>query len=80
MEHPLDVRDLEAPAPLERILDALADLPDGDSLCVRLRREPYPLYVMLRQMGYRWRCTRKEAGDVEVRIWEASAPDPTDRT
>jgi uncharacterized protein (DUF2249 family) len=39
---------------MERILDALADLPPGDRLSVIHRREPYPLYDLLRRMGYRW--------------------------
>jgi uncharacterized protein (DUF2249 family) len=54
MDRTLDVSDLPAPEPMERILDALADLPPGDRLCVLHRREPYPLYDMLRRMGYRW--------------------------
>lgn len=54
MDRTLDVSDLPAPEPMERILDALADLPPGDRLCVSHRREPYPLYDMLRRMGYRW--------------------------
>lgn len=78
MQHTLDVSDLKPPAPLERILDALADLPQGDCLCVRHRREPYPLYVLLRQMGYRWRCTSKSLGEFEILIWEASTPEPFD--
>jgi uncharacterized protein (DUF2249 family) len=54
MDRTLDVSDLPAPEPMERIIDALADLPPGDRLCVLHRREPYPLYDMLRRMGYRW--------------------------
>ncbi len=54
MDRTLDVSGLPAPEPMERILDALADLPLDDRLCVLHRREPYPLYDMLRRMGYRW--------------------------
>jgi uncharacterized protein (DUF2249 family) len=54
MDHVLDVSDLPAPEPLERTLDALLTLPAGDRLELRHRRQPYPLFDMLRRMGYRW--------------------------
>ena len=66
----LDVSDLTPPEPLERILDALADLPAGERLCVRHRREPHPLYLMLRNMGYRWQTTHQAPDDFEILIWE----------
>jgi uncharacterized protein (DUF2249 family) len=76
MEHCLDVSELEPPEPLERILDALADLPQGDWLHVLHRREPFPLYRMLHDMGYRWYTrTGPEAG-IEMFVWEADAPVP----
>lgn len=68
MDRDLDVRELEPPEPLERVLDALADLPAGDRLRVRLRREPFPLYDLLRRMGYAWSGT-PTAGAFEVLIW-----------
>lgn len=70
MDHSLDVSDLPAPVPLERILDALSDLPAGDRLRVKHRREPYPLYLMLRNMGYRWQTTCLVIEDYEILIWE----------
>jgi uncharacterized protein (DUF2249 family) len=68
MDRDLDVRALEPPEPLERVLDALADLPAGDRLRVRVRREPFPLYDLLRRMGYAWNGT-PAAGGYEVLIW-----------
>lgn len=68
MDRDLDVRGLEPPEPLERVLDALADLPAGDRLRVRVRREPFPLYDLLRRMGYAWSGT-PTAGAFEVLIW-----------
>jgi len=41
----------------------------GDRLLVRLRREPFPLYDMLRRMGYQWESEGSEA-DFRVRIWQ----------
>lgn len=73
VQHLLDVSDLPPPEPLERVLDALADLPAGDSLKVRLPLEPVLLYPMLRSMGMAWE--RREAGSavIELVIWEPDA-------
>jgi uncharacterized protein (DUF2249 family) len=60
VDRELDVRDLAPPEPLERVLDALADLPPGDRLLVHHRREPFPLYDLLRRMGYAWRTEGEE--------------------
>lgn len=68
MDRDLDVRGLEPPEPLERVLDALADLPADDRLRVRVRREPFPLYDLLRRMGYAWSGT-PTADSFEVLIW-----------
>ena len=72
----LDVSALEPPGPMERILDSLTDLPQGQALCVRHRREPFPLYDLLRRMGYQWR-TRREGDGFEILIWAATDADPT---
>lgn len=75
MERELDVSTLEPPEPFERILDALIDLQDGDWLRVHHRREPFPLYDVLRREGYCWRTERR--GDaVEILIWPAAALPP----
>lgn len=71
MEQYLDVRELRPPEPLERILDALADLAEDDWLRVTLRREPHPLYGLLRGMNYRWRTACQGKGRYEVLIWPA---------
>jgi TusA-related sulfurtransferase len=73
MDRQLDVSDLAAPEPLERILDALADLPPGDRLCVIHRREPYPLYDLLRRMGCRWETTAEDER-YRILIWPAPHP------
>lgn len=66
---------LPPPEPLERVLDALADLPAGDRLLVRHRREPFPLYDILRRMGYAW-CTRGENGSWRILIWPVGQDPP----
>jgi uncharacterized protein (DUF2249 family) len=76
MEQYIDVSDLQPPEPMEVILDALADLPAGDHLRVRHRRDPVPLYRMLSQMGYSWSTYSPAAGHIELLIWPADMPPP----
>lgn len=76
MEQRLDVSDLEPPEPLERILDALADLPRGDWLHIQHRREPFPLYRMLHDLGYRWHTRSLAGSGIELFVWEQDAAVP----
>lgn len=78
MEHRLDVSELEPPEPLERILDALADLPPGDWLRVFHRREPFPLYRMLQDMGYSWHTRPGPGTGIEMFVWQDGSPAPHD--
>ncbi len=73
MDHLLDVSDLPAPEPLERTLDALQELPSGDRLMLRHRRQPYPLYDLLRRMGYRWEVSGTD-GDWRILIEPITDP------
>lgn len=71
----LDVRQLEPPQPLERILDALADMPADARLRVLHRREPFPLYDLLRRMGYGW-STQGTDERFEILIWSLNQDAP----
>jgi uncharacterized protein (DUF2249 family) len=71
----LDVADLPPPEPLERALDALASLSRGDRLLLRLRRQPFPLYDLLRQMGYRWEVTGQD-GEWQICIESDTGASP----
>ena len=73
MRRLLDVRSLPPPEPLERVLDALADLPADGPLWVLHLREPFPLYDMLRTMGYSWRVLGRD-GYFEIMIWSNAKP------
>ncbi|MEL0586773.1 MAG: DUF2249 domain-containing protein [Candidatus Thiodiazotropha sp. (ex. Lucinoma kazani)] len=75
MEQRLDVRALEPPVPLERILDALDDLAKDDWLRVQHSREPYPLYSLLKEMDYSW-DTHWQNGECIICIWHASSSQP----
>ncbi|MBS1201515.1 MAG: hypothetical protein H6R22_24 [Chromatiaceae bacterium] len=70
----LDVSGLPPPEPLERTLDALGGLAPGDRLLVRLGRQPYPLYDLLRRMGYRWEVTGED-GDWRILVEPESEPE-----
>ena len=76
MEQLIDVSALEPPEPLERILDALGDLSPGDWLRVRHRRNPVPLYRMLRDMGYRWETLCLAPERFDILIWPEDMSPP----
>lgn len=48
----LDVRGLEPPQPLMKILEAVATLPDGATLVARTRWRPALLYAELEKRGF----------------------------
>ncbi len=67
----LDVRELEAPEPLERILDELESLPGDEQLHVIHWREPLLLYPILDEGGWRHRTEYDEkARTYLISIWK----------
>ena len=56
----VDARGLEPPEPMERVMQTLALLRPGQSIRLLLHREPFPLYALLAERGYRHE-TRMEA-------------------
>jgi len=48
----LDVRGLQAPEPLERVLQTLDRLGDGDQLLLKINCRPVPLFRILERNGY----------------------------
>jgi len=70
----IDVSELEPPEPMERILTQLRQLQAGQLLRVRHRREPFPLYPMLEQAGYK-HCSMSSGTEAFlIYIWPDSAP------
>ena len=69
MEYHLDVSMLEPCEPMEQILAAIRDLPEGDYLKVIHRREPYPIYPMLEQSGFAWRVESTGPSEYLIFIW-----------
>lgn len=51
----LDVRGMQPPEPLERVLETIGDFRPGDTLKLVIDVEPRPLYRILRDNGYEWR-------------------------
>lgn len=47
-----DVQELPAPEPMQKIMEAVADLQEGEFVRMLHRMEPYPLYSMLDDMGF----------------------------
>ncbi|MDW8469789.1 MAG: DUF2249 domain-containing protein [Burkholderiales bacterium] len=63
----LDLCGLDPPEPLARILAAL-EANTAQTLRVRMNREPWPLYAMLRAAGWRHETRALEAGGYEIVI------------
>ena len=67
----LDVRGLEPPEPMERVLGALDMLKSGEQLLMIIDRQPRPLYRVLNNNGYAYRETSRPEGIFEILIWHA---------
>jgi uncharacterized protein (DUF2249 family) len=68
----IDGRELPAPEPMERVLEALESLDPGDRLRLLIHREPFPLYDILRSSGYAWQSEQREDGSFVIVIWRES--------
>jgi len=64
----IDGRRMEPPEPLERTLQALDELAEGDDLLLLLHCQPHPLYTLLEQRGCEWSDVLRADGTREVRI------------
>ena len=58
----VDARGLELPQPMVRILEALADLPEGAELRAHTDRRPMHLYPQLEQRGFRGQSEEQPDG------------------
>jgi uncharacterized protein (DUF2249 family) len=72
---PLDVRGLEPPLPMVRVLDAVEALAPGQRLEVWHDRRPLFLYPQLEERGCRHATDEPEPGLVRITIWRAD-PQP----
>jgi len=67
----IDVRDLPPPEPFINIMQALQTLPAEATLQVRIHREPFPLYDVLRGSGYAWQISALADGSFQIAIIHA---------
>ena len=70
----IDVSELEPPEPMERILARLRQMQAGQMLRVRHRREPFPLYPLLEQAGFKHCCIAKGTESFLIYIWAHTSP------
>lgn len=66
----LDVCGLQPPEPMERVLEALSQLPQGQRLRMLIDREPRPLYRILDNNGYRYSTHERQDYLYEILIWQ----------
>jgi uncharacterized protein (DUF2249 family) len=69
----LDVRGLEPPLPLVRVLEALDALPPGGELVVLHERRPIFLYPQLDARGFAHETEEPTAGVIRIRIRRAGS-------
>ena len=70
-ERVIDVSGLEAPEPFRVAIRAVHELAEGEYLCMRHRREPFPLYETLARIGFSHRVQKGEHSEYEILIWPA---------
>lgn len=64
----IDVSDLAAPEPLEKILELLAGTQQNDIVCMIHRLTPVPLFNILKTQGYLFSVVEKDI-QVKIYIW-----------
>jgi uncharacterized protein (DUF2249 family) len=65
----VDVRGLEPPLPMLRILELLDRLSPGQRLVVTHERRPVLLYPQLEERGFAHQTKQAEPGEVQITIW-----------
>ncbi len=69
-ERVLNVSELDPPGPMEKILEAIEILTPGHYLRILHNREPFPLYTLLDEYGYR-HCIREGKQTLfEIFVWK----------
>lgn len=65
----LDVRGMEPPEPLERVLETVSDFVPGDLLKLKIDCTPMPLYRILDRNGFAHRTEPGVESVHEITIW-----------
>ena len=69
----VDARGLEPPEPMEKVLQTLTQLRPGQSIRLLLHREPFPLYAILAERGYRHETQMEADGSYVILIRQSDA-------
>ncbi|RMF14545.1 MAG: sulfurtransferase TusA family protein [Gammaproteobacteria bacterium] len=69
----LELRGLPPPEPLIQATSQMAMLEPGQVLRITLDREPYPLYEIAKEQGFRVRVKEFEPGQFHIHLWEDSS-------
>jgi uncharacterized protein (DUF2249 family) len=65
----LDVRGMQPPEPIERVLETIGDFGDGDTLRLVIDCYPRPLFRILERNGYGYREEPGSESLYEITIW-----------
>lgn len=68
-ERVVDVRELPAPEPFQKVMQALACLPESTLLRMIHRKTPLPLFKVLLENQWAYRVLSPHEGLCEVLIW-----------
>jgi TusA-related sulfurtransferase len=69
----LDVRGMEPPEPLERVLETIDDFVPGDRLKLVIDCRPMPLFRILERNGYAHHEAAGANSNYEITIWRKPA-------
>ena len=73
----LDVRDLPAPEPLEKVLAMAEQLQKGNYFILLHRMEPCLLFPILKKNGFQYQVKQKAPDLFEIIVWHADEPGPS---
>jgi uncharacterized protein (DUF2249 family) len=65
----LDVRGMEPPEPLEKVLQAIEGFGPGDELTLVIDCRPQPLFRILERTGFAYREQAGASARYEITIW-----------
>jgi TusA-related sulfurtransferase len=68
----VDARGLEPPEPMEKVMQTLALLRPAQTIRLLLHREPFPLYPILAERGYRHATTPQDDGSYVILIRQSA--------
>lgn len=68
----IDARGWQPPQPMMKVLEAIDRLPRKQEIVLLVHCEPRPLFRILKNNGFDYRCRFDPAGHFEIRIWHAA--------